>query len=86
MRTGMVEQRHEQGAAGPGASRAARRRRSGIVAFLCGVVASLAVFAFFPGLPHVIDAGAVVVSLVVGVMARWGCLAWAERRAGRGGG
>ncbi|MET9505451.1 hypothetical protein ABZY42_27655 [Streptomyces sp. NPDC006622] len=49
-------------------------------------MASLAVFAFFPGLPHVIDAGAVVVSLVVGVMARWGCLAWAERRAGRGGG
>ncbi|MFE9676423.1 hypothetical protein ACFYO5_20155 [Streptomyces sp. NPDC006259] len=81
----MVEQQHEQGA-GPGASRAARRRRSGIIAFLCGVVAALAFFAFFPGLPHVIDAGAVVVSLVVGVLARWGCLAWTERRTGRGGG
>ncbi|MEU9666984.1 hypothetical protein AB0E25_15585 [Streptomyces bobili] len=51
--------------------------------FLCGLLASLAFFAFFPGLPHVIDAGAIVVSLLVGVLARWACLVRWERRAGR---
>ncbi|MGX1272346.1 hypothetical protein [Streptomyces phaeoluteigriseus] len=76
----MVEQQHQQGR---GASREARRRRIGVAGFLCGLLASLAFFGFFPGLPHVIDAGAVIVSLVVGVLARWGCLVWWERRAGR---
>lgn len=74
----MVEQ-HQQGR---DASRQARRRRIGVVGFLCGLLASLAFFAFFPGLPHVIDAGAIVVSLVVGVLARWACLVRWERRAG----
>ncbi|MGW0777086.1 hypothetical protein ACWD01_26275 [Streptomyces sp. NPDC002835] len=32
---------------------------------------ALGFFAFFPGLPHVIDSGAVVVSLVVGGITRW---------------
>ncbi len=50
-----------------------RRRRAGIAAFVTGVVASLAFFAFFPGLPHVIDWGAILVSLAVGALARWVC-------------
>ena len=52
-----------------------RRRRAGIAAFLVGLVVALAFFAFFPGLPHVIDWGAIVVSLVVGGLARWACQA-----------
>jgi hypothetical protein len=35
-----------------------RRRQAGIVAFVVGLVSTLAVFAFCPGLPHVIDWGA----------------------------
>ncbi|ALV36025.1 hypothetical protein [Streptomyces sp. CdTB01] len=60
-----------------------RRRRAGIAAFLAGLVATLAFFAFFPGLPHVIDWGALLVALVVGVLARWLCqsrMAKAERK------
>ncbi|MFD9521343.1 hypothetical protein [Streptomyces sp. NPDC059979] len=53
----------------------ARRRRAGIVAFLAGVVAGFAFFAFFPGLPHVIDWGAIIASLVVGALSRWAWLA-----------
>ncbi|MGV9554537.1 hypothetical protein [Streptomyces sp. NPDC003522] len=79
----MIEQQRQQES---GARPEARRRRSGIVAFFCGLVASLAFFAFFPGLPHVIDAGAVVVSLAVGVSTRWGFRTWWGRRSGRGGG
>ncbi|MGW7360373.1 hypothetical protein ACWGI0_27985 [Streptomyces sp. NPDC054802] len=48
-----------------------RRRRVGIGGFVGGVVVALGFFAFFPGLPHVIDSGAVVVSLVVGGITRW---------------
>ncbi|MFE9682639.1 hypothetical protein [Streptomyces sp. NPDC006285] len=58
-----------------------RRRRSGIVAFLVGLVAALAFFAFFPGLPHVIDWGAILASLAVGGLARWTCQAWITRTA-----
>lgn len=36
----------------------------------------LGFFAFFPGLPHVIDWGAILVSLVGGGIARWACRAW----------
>ncbi|OQD52254.1 hypothetical protein BM536_035245 [Streptomyces phaeoluteigriseus] len=76
----MVEQRHQQGR---GASQGARRRRIGVLGFICGLLASLAFFAFFPGLPHVIDLGAIVVSLLVGALARWGCVDWwGRRRAG----
>ncbi|MER5445416.1 hypothetical protein ABT065_07235 [Streptomyces sp. NPDC002764] len=50
-----------------------RRRRAGIAAFLAGLVATLAFFAFFPGLPHVIDWGEVLVALLVGALARWFC-------------
>lgn len=49
----------------------AKHRRAGIIAFLAGAVASLAFFAFFPGLPHVIDWGAILTSLAVGALARW---------------
>ncbi|MGW1763899.1 hypothetical protein ACWCQL_07410 [Streptomyces sp. NPDC002073] len=52
----------------------AKRRRAGIAAFLVGAAASLAFFAFFPGLPHVIDWGAIIVSLSIGGLARWGWL------------
>ncbi|MBQ0847846.1 hypothetical protein J8N05_06420 [Streptomyces sp. BH-SS-21] len=56
-----------------------RRRSVEIAAFLAGLVATLAFFAFFPGLPHVIDWGAIVVSLLVAALARWACRRWAER-------
>ncbi|MFC9290240.1 hypothetical protein [Streptomyces sp. NPDC057052] len=79
----MVEQQNQRES---GASREARQRRSGIVAFFCGLAVSLAFFAFFPGLPHIIDAGAVVVSLTVGVLARWGFRTWRGRRTGKGDG
>lgn len=63
-----------------------RRRRGGVVAFFVGGVASLAFFAFFPGLPHVIDLGAILVSLAVGALAQWACRSWIARRArGRAG-
>ncbi|MER5727382.1 hypothetical protein ABT084_03305 [Streptomyces sp. NPDC002138] len=52
-------------------AREARLRRSGIAAFLTGAAACLAFFAFFPGLPHVIDWGAILASLAVGALARW---------------
>jgi hypothetical protein len=51
----------------------ARRQRAGIAAFVVGLAATLAFFAFFPGLPHVIDWGAIVVAFVVGGLARWYC-------------
>ncbi|PSM41897.1 hypothetical protein C6Y14_18745 [Streptomyces dioscori] len=60
-------------------SEKSRRRSVGIAAFLAGLVAALAFFAFFPGLPHVIDWGAIVVSLLVGALARWACRRWTER-------
>lgn len=61
-------------------SREASRRRAGIGAFLTGTAASFAFFAFFPGLPHVIDWGAIIASLAVGGLARW---AWLARIAKR---
>ncbi|MEU6139081.1 hypothetical protein ABZ848_01835 [Streptomyces sp. NPDC047081] len=48
-----------------------RQQRAGIAAFLVGLLATLAFFAFFPGLPHVIDWGAILVALAVGGLARW---------------
>lgn len=71
----MTEQR------GPGTDPGyeARRRRAGIASFVAGLVAALAFFAFFPGLPHVIDWGAILVSLAMGALARWACRAWMAR-------
>ncbi|MFJ8011622.1 hypothetical protein [Streptomyces sp. NPDC096339] len=63
-----------------GPAREAERRRVGITAFLIGTAASFAFFAFFPGLPHVIDWGAIIVSLTVGALARWARLARITRR------
>ncbi|MFI2413536.1 hypothetical protein [Streptomyces sp. NPDC018947] len=60
-----------------------RLRRAGIVAFLVGLIAALAFFAFFPGMPHVIDWGAILVSLCVGVLARMGWRAW-RAKTGKG--
>lgn len=59
-----------------------RRRQAGIVVFVVGLVGALAFFAFFPGLPHVIDWGAIVVSLAVGALARWACQSWMTKRRG----
>ncbi|MFD3870364.1 hypothetical protein [Streptomyces sp. NPDC058623] len=53
-----------------------KRRRAGITAFLTGAAASFAFFAFFPGLPHVIDWGAIITSVAVGALTRW---AWQSR-------
>ena len=55
-----------------------------IAAFVAGVTVALAFFAFFaffPGLPHVIDWGAVLLSLLMGGLARWGCRAWLTKAA-----
>uniref|UniRef100_A0AAU2JTT2 Uncharacterized protein n=1 Tax=Streptomyces sp. NBC_00049 TaxID=2903617 RepID=A0AAU2JTT2_9ACTN len=58
----------------------AKRRRAGITAFLTGCAASFAFFAFFPGLPHVIDWGAILVSLTVGGLSRWAWQSHMTRR------
>lgn len=72
----------EQQERGTGSVQEVRRQRGGGVAFAVGLVAGLAFFAFFPGLPHVIDWGAIVVSLAVGALARWAWRAW-RGRSGR---
>jgi hypothetical protein len=59
----------------------ARLRSAGIAAFVAGLVVTLACFAFFPGLPHVIDWGAIVVSVLVGGFTRWICQSWMRRRS-----
>lgn len=56
------------------------RRWIGSLVFAVGLSGALGVFAFFPGLPHVIDWGAVLVALGVGAAVRWGCVAWLGRR------
>ncbi|WP_328969227.1 hypothetical protein [Streptomyces sp. NBC_00239] len=48
----------------------AERRRTGVAAFATGTAASLACFAFLPGLPHVIDWGAALASLATGWLSR----------------
>jgi protein-S-isoprenylcysteine O-methyltransferase Ste14 len=60
------QQRREQ-------SGEARRRSVGIAAFVVGLVGTLGFFAFFPGLPHVIDWGAILVAVLVGALFRWIC-------------
>lgn len=59
---------------------AAKRRRAGLAAFLVATAASFAFFAFFPGLPHVIDWGAIITSLAVGGLARWAWQSHLSRR------
>lgn len=76
----MVEQRQSHGS---DQGWETRRRRVGIGGFLAGLVGALAFFAFFPGLPHVIDWGAILVSLAVGGLTRWACQAWMTRTAGK---
>ncbi|MFF5801821.1 hypothetical protein [Streptomyces sp. NPDC012746] len=56
-----------------------RLRHAGTAAFLAGALTALAFFAFFPGLPHVIDWGAIIVSLAIGALTRW---AWQRTHAG----
>ncbi|WP_328658651.1 hypothetical protein [Streptomyces sp. NBC_00334] len=58
----------------------AKHRRDGLIAFAVGAAASLAFFAFFPSLPHVIDWGAILVSLAVGALTRWAWLARTRRK------
>jgi len=74
----MIEQYKDQD---PDRTWRTRRRRAGVTAFLSAFVATLAFFSFFPGLPHVIDWGAVLVSLAVGGLARWCCQSWDTRAA-----
>ncbi|MDQ0934111.1 hypothetical protein QFZ49_004051 [Streptomyces turgidiscabies] len=69
----------QQGREQPGE---ARQRSAGVAAFAAGVVVTLAFFAFFPGLPHVIDWGAIVVAVLVGALTRWICQSWMEKRSG----
>ncbi|MEV6106894.1 hypothetical protein AB0M28_19565 [Streptomyces sp. NPDC051940] len=57
-----------------------RRRRAGIAAFAAGALVTLAFFSFFPGLPHVIDWGAIVAAFGVGVIARWACQSRMNRK------
>ncbi|MER6091332.1 hypothetical protein [Streptomyces bluensis] len=71
----------QQQGADLGQVREAWRQRAGITAFLVGLVATLAFFAFFPGLPHVVDWGAILVSLAVGGLARWACQSWMTKTA-----
>lgn len=61
-------------------------RRAGIVAFAAASAVTLAFFAFFPGLPHVVDWGAVLVALGLGAGARYVVRGWVRRRVGRAGG
>jgi len=58
-------------------------RRVGVGGFVAGVVGGLLFFAYFPGLPHIIDWGAVIVSLGVGAVGRWACLAWGRGKVNR---
>lgn len=60
-----------------------RRRRAGITAFLAGVAATLLFFGFLPGLPHVIDWGAILTAVAVGALAQWGSRRWMTGRAAR---
>ncbi|MFJ5260700.1 hypothetical protein ACIQAC_09590 [Streptomyces sp. NPDC088387] len=69
----MVERRQERDQVGAG------RRHAGIAAFVAGLLVTLAFFAFFPGLPHVIDWGAIIVALLMGALARWVCQTWMAR-------
>ncbi|MEV0262858.1 hypothetical protein AB0I49_16175 [Streptomyces sp. NPDC050617] len=69
----------------PSQDQAAKPRRAGIIAFAIGAAASLTFFAFFPGLPHVIDWGAVLASLVIGALARRAWLARTRRKRTNGG-
>ncbi|MGW7415761.1 hypothetical protein [Streptomyces sp. NPDC054863] len=56
-----------------------RRRLLKGIAFVAGLLGSLAFFGFFPGLPHVIDGGAVLVSVGVGALAAWAYGRWTDR-------
>ncbi|ROP53565.1 hypothetical protein [Streptomyces sp. PanSC9] len=62
-----------------------RRRWVGIVAFLFGAGVVLGFFGFWPGLPHVVDWGAVLVAVLVGAVARWAAQRWVNRLARRKG-
>ncbi|WP_432032500.1 hypothetical protein [Streptomyces antibioticus] len=61
-----------------------RRRSVEIAAFVAGFVLAFAFFAFFPGLPHVIDWGAIIVAVLVGVLARWICQYWMGKKSEAG--
>ena len=60
---------------------AGRRRWAGVGAFFVGAGVVLGFFGFWPGLPHVIDWGAVLVAVGAGALARWGCQGWVTRVA-----
>jgi hypothetical protein len=68
----------QQGREQPGE---ARQRSAGVAAFAAGLVLTLAFFAFFPGLPHVIDWGAIVAAVLVGALTRWIYRSWMGKRS-----
>ncbi|MFI9173071.1 hypothetical protein [Streptomyces lincolnensis] len=76
----MVEQQQSKNSDQPWET---RRWRAGITTFIAGLATTLAFFAFCPGLPHVIDWGAILVAIAVGVLARWACQSWMTRSAGK---
>ncbi|MDJ0385853.1 hypothetical protein [Streptomyces sp. G-G2] len=61
-------------------ARPTKHRRAGIAAFAVGAAATLAVFAFTPGLPHVIDWGAIIAAVALGALARWAWLTHLARK------
>ncbi|GHD34766.1 hypothetical protein GCM10010335_29170 [Streptomyces galbus] len=71
----MIEQRTQEssGAEGRAASVA------GGMGFLGGFATGIGFFAFFPGLPHVVDWGAILVAVGVGGLVRWGVRWWVGR-------
>ncbi|MFV0135291.1 hypothetical protein ACLGIH_19075 [Streptomyces sp. HMX87] len=75
----MVEQQEQHAER----NRGRRQRIVGAACFATGFLGALAFFAFFPGMPHVIDWGAILVSIGVGAAARWGGLVWVGRVGGK---
>ncbi|AZP17356.1 hypothetical protein EJC51_15240 [Streptomyces aquilus] len=63
-------------ATNPDQAQETRRQRAGAAALLVGLIGTLAFFALWPGLPHVIDWGAIVAAIAVGGLARWICQSW----------
>ncbi len=71
----MIDQEHQQNRTQE------TQRRAGVTGFVVGMIATLGFFAFFPGLPHVIDAGAIVAALTIGALTSWACRTWSARRS-----
>ncbi|MFK0168205.1 hypothetical protein ACIQU5_05335 [Streptomyces sp. NPDC090306] len=79
----MTDQRHSTDGAGTAEKQdEVRIRRACVAAFVVGFGTALAFFVLFPGLPHVVDLGALLTSFLVGGLAQWGCRVLMVRRVG----